>query len=60
LLVATEHAGPHSIGIIDETGCPKKGEKTPVVRSHRKRTLRKLRNIGVTIGDLPKCGWLRT
>jgi SRSO17 transposase len=31
-LVATEHAGPHSIGIIDETGCPKKGEKTPGVQ----------------------------
>jgi len=23
-LVATEYAGPHGIGIIDETGCPKK------------------------------------
>src|SRR6266404_23478 len=31
-LVATEHAGPHSIGIIDETACPKKGEKTPGVQ----------------------------
>jgi SRSO17 transposase len=31
-LVATEHSGPHSIGIIDETGCPKKGEKTPGVQ----------------------------
>lgn len=31
-LVATEHGGPHSIGIIDETGCPKKGEKTPGVQ----------------------------
>lgn len=31
-LVATEHAGPHGIGIIDETGCPKKGEKTPGVQ----------------------------
>lgn len=30
--VATEHAGPHNIGIIDETGCPKKGEKTPGVQ----------------------------
>jgi SRSO17 transposase len=30
-LVAAEHASPHSIGIIDETGCPKKGEKTPGV-----------------------------
>lgn len=31
-LVASEHSGPHSIGIIDETGCPKKGEKTPGVQ----------------------------
>jgi SRSO17 transposase len=31
-LVATEHAGRHSIGIIDETACPKKGEKTPGVQ----------------------------
>jgi SRSO17 transposase len=31
-LVAAEHAGPHGIGIIDETGCPKKGEKTPGVQ----------------------------
>jgi SRSO17 transposase len=31
-LVAHEHASPHSIGIIDETGCPKKGEKSPGVQ----------------------------
>ena len=31
-LVAREHASSHSVGIIDETGCPKKGEKTPGVR----------------------------
>jgi SRSO17 transposase len=31
-LVATERAGPHGVGIIDETGCPKKGEKTPGVQ----------------------------
>jgi SRSO17 transposase len=31
-LVAQDHGGPHSIGIIDETGCPKKGEKTPGVQ----------------------------
>lgn len=31
-LVATADAGPHGIGIIDETGCPKKGEKTPGVQ----------------------------
>lgn len=31
-LVAAEHASSHSIGIIDETACPKKGEKTPGVQ----------------------------
>jgi SRSO17 transposase len=31
-LVAAQHAGEHSIGIIDETACPKKGEKTPGVQ----------------------------
>lgn len=32
-LVACEHASPHSIGLVDETGCPKKGEKTPGVQT---------------------------
>lgn len=31
-LVARDYGGPHSIGIIDETACPKKGEKTPGVQ----------------------------
>jgi SRSO17 transposase len=31
-LVACEHSSPHAIGIIDETGCAKKGEKTPGVQ----------------------------
>lgn len=31
-MVAREHASPHSVGIIDETGCAKKGEKTPGVQ----------------------------
>ena len=31
-LVAREHASSHSVGIIDETGCAKKGEKTPGVQ----------------------------
>lgn len=31
-LIAEEHASPHSVGIIDETACPKKGEKTPGVQ----------------------------
>jgi SRSO17 transposase len=32
-LVAREHVSRHSIGILDETGCPKKGEKTPGVQN---------------------------
>jgi SRSO17 transposase len=31
-LVAAEHAGERSLGIIDDTTCPKKGEKTPGVQ----------------------------
>lgn len=31
-LVAAEHADAHSIGLLDETGCPKKGDKSPGVR----------------------------
>lgn len=32
-LVARQHASPHSVGILDETGCPKKGDKTPGVQT---------------------------
>jgi SRSO17 transposase len=31
-IVRDQHAGPHSIGIIDETSDPKKGDKTPGVQ----------------------------
>src|SRR5260370_6543329 len=31
-LVAREHASPHAVGVIDETGRPKKGTKTPGVQ----------------------------
>jgi SRSO17 transposase len=30
--VARDHTSPHSIGLIDETACPKKGNKTPGVQ----------------------------
>jgi SRSO17 transposase len=30
--VARDHAGSHGVGIIDETACPKKGEKSPGVQ----------------------------
>lgn len=29
-LIAAEHASPHSVGVIDETACPKKGETARV------------------------------
>jgi SRSO17 transposase len=29
--VAAGHRGPRVIGVFDETGCPKKGDKTPGV-----------------------------
>lgn len=31
-LVAQEHASANSIGVFDDTGCPKKGDKTPGVQ----------------------------
>jgi SRSO17 transposase len=31
-LVAQEHASPNSVGMLDDTGCPKKGDKTPGVQ----------------------------
>ena len=30
--VARDRTGPHSIGLIDETSCPKKGDRTPGVQ----------------------------
>ena len=31
-IVSRDHADRHAVGLIDETGCPKKGTKTPGVR----------------------------
>lgn len=31
-LVSSRHRGPRTVGIFDETGCPKKGDKTPGVQ----------------------------
>src|SRR5947208_3689262 len=31
-MVASRHRGPRIIGVFDETGCPKKGHKTPGVQ----------------------------
>jgi SRSO17 transposase len=48
-LVAREHAHPHSIGIIDETACPKKGEKTPGVQRQWCGATGKKENCTVTV-----------
>lgn len=48
-LVAREHACPHSVGIIDETGCPKKGEKTPGVQTQWCGATGKKDNCVVTV-----------
>src|SRR6266849_10948591 len=48
-LVRTEHADAHSIGIFDETGDPKKGDKTPGVQKQWCGRLGKLENCIVTV-----------
>ncbi len=48
-LVATEHLGPHTIGIIDETSDPKKGDKTPGVQKQWCGRLGKTENCIVTV-----------
>ena len=48
-LVADEHAGPNSIGIIDETSDPKKGDKTPGVQRQWCGKVGKQENCLVTV-----------
>ena len=49
-IVRDEHAGPHSIGIIDETSDVKKGDKTPgVQRQQHCGTVGKKDNCIVTV-----------
>jgi SRSO17 transposase len=48
-LIAAEHADAHSIGIIDETACPKKGEKTPGVQRQWCGATGKKENCVVTV-----------
>jgi SRSO17 transposase len=48
-IVAREHAGPHAIGVIDETSDVKKGEKTPGVQRQWCGTLGKKENCIVTV-----------
>jgi len=48
-IVRSEHAGPHAIGIFDETSDPKKGDKTPGVQKQWCGRLGKTENCMVTV-----------
>jgi SRSO17 transposase len=48
-LVARDHGGPHSVGILDDTGCPKKGAKTPGVQRQYCGATGKVDNCVVTV-----------
>jgi SRSO17 transposase len=48
-IVATDHAGPHSNGIVDETSDVKKGDKTPGVQKQWSGRLGKTENCIVTV-----------
>jgi SRSO17 transposase len=48
-LVARDHASPHAVGIVDETGCPKKGDKTPGVQRQYCGASGKIENCVVTV-----------
>jgi SRSO17 transposase len=48
-IVATEHAGPNSVGLIDETSFVKKGTKTPGVQRQWCGHIGKLENCVVTV-----------
>lgn len=47
--IVEDHAGPHTIGIFDETGDPKKGDKTPGVQNQWCGRLGKTENCIVTV-----------
>ena len=44
-----DHASPRGIGVIDETGCPKKGDKTPGVQRQYCGASGKVENCVVTV-----------
>jgi SRSO17 transposase len=48
-IVRDEHAGPHSVGIFDETSDPKKGDKTPGVQRQWCGAAGKKENCIVTV-----------
>ena len=47
--VAKRHAHPHAIGLVDETGCAKKGDKTPGVQRQYCGSTGKNDNCVVTV-----------
>ena len=55
-IVPSEHAGPHSIGIIDETSFVKKGDKTPGVKQEWCSAAGKQENCMVTVHLSDACG----
>src|ERR1700722_1011229 len=48
-LVARDHASPHAVGVIDETGCPKKGDQAPGVQRQYCGAVGKVENCVVTV-----------
>ena len=48
-VVRDDHAGPHSVGIIDETSDVKQGDKTPGVQRQRCGSVGKKENCIVTV-----------
>jgi SRSO17 transposase len=48
-LVARDHAHEHSVGTLDDSGCPKKGDKTPGVKRQYCGATGKVDNCVVTV-----------
>jgi SRSO17 transposase len=48
-LIARDHADPHSVGTLDDCGCPKKGDKTPGVQRQYCGATGKVDNCVVTV-----------
>jgi SRSO17 transposase len=48
-LVARNHGSRHAVGIVDESGCPKKGDKTPGVQWQYCGASGKVENCVVTV-----------
>lgn len=48
-VVVAEHACPHAVGILDDTGCPKKGTRTPGVQRQYCGATGKVDNCVITV-----------